>query len=108
LESDVTVQRLAGNIAVTCFIVVQFTDWIATYYGVVLFGTEIEANPVLRILMERYDIVLTLTAAKLTATMAGSLLHLLNRHLEVASLTLLYTLFALIPWVKALAPTLTF
>jgi hypothetical protein len=95
-------QRILGNIAVTCFIIVQLTDWLATYEGLILFGTEIEANPLLRFLMERYDIIFTLTSAKITATIAGSFLHLLNRHLAVATLTLIYTWFALIPWSKAL------
>jgi hypothetical protein len=97
------VRKLAGNIAVTCFIAMQVADWMATYQGVVLFGTEIEANPLLRSLMERYDIILTLTSAKLAATGAGFLLHLLNRHLEIAVLTLLYTLFGFVPWLRALS-----
>lgn len=95
-------RKLLGNIAVTCFIIVQLADWLATYHGLVRFGTEIEANPLLRFLMERYDIVLALTGAKLAATIAGSFLHLFNRHLEVASLTLIYTFFALVPWSRAL------
>jgi hypothetical protein len=97
-----TTRKLLGNLAVTCFIIVQLADWLATYYGVIRFGTEIEANPLLRFLMERYDIVFALTSAKLTATIAASFLHLFNRHLEVASLTLIYTWFALLPWSKAL------
>lgn len=101
-------ERIAGNLAVICFIVAQFLDWMATYHGVTLFGTDIEANPILRFLMERYDIILTLTSAKVAATIAGSLLHLLNRHLELASLTLLYTLLALVPWLKALSLTPVF
>ena len=95
-------RKLLGNIAVTCFILVQLADWLATYQGVILFGTEIEGNPLLRFLMERYDIVLALTSAKVVATIAGSFLHLFNRHLEVASLTLIYTCFALLPWSRAL------
>ena len=95
-------RKLLGNIAVTCFIIVQLADWLATYQGLIRFGTEIEANPLLRFLMERYDIVFALTSAKLAATIAGSFLHLFNRHLEVASLTLIYTCFALIPWSRAL------
>ena len=94
-------RKLPGNIAVTCFILVQLADWLATYQGLILFGTEIEGNPLLRFLMERYDIVLALTSAKLAATLAGSFLHLFNRHLEVASLTFIYTCFALIPWSRA-------
>lgn len=97
-----TTRNLLGNIAVTCFIIVQLADWFATYQGLIRFGTEIEANPLLRFLMERYDIVFALTSAKLAATIAGSFLHLFNRHLEVASLTLIYTWFALIPWSHAL------
>lgn len=95
-------RKLLGNIAVTCFIIVQLADWLATYQGLVRFGTEIEANPLLRFLMERYDIVLALTGAKLAATIAGSFLHLFDRHLELASLTLIYTTFALVPWSRAL------
>ena len=95
-------RRLLGNVAVICFIIVQLADWFATYQGLIRFGTEIEANPLLRFLMERYDIVFALTSAKLTATIAGSFLHLFNRHLEVAGLTLIYTWFALIPWSRAL------
>ena len=98
-----TRQRTIGNVAVTCFIGVQLIDWIATSQGVALFGTSIEANPLLRFLMERYDIILVLTAAKLSATIAGSLLHFANRHSAVALLTLLYTLFAIVPWFKMLA-----
>ena len=51
-------RKLLGNIAVTCFILVQLADWLATYQGLIRFGTEIEGNPLLRFLMERYDIVL--------------------------------------------------
>jgi hypothetical protein len=96
-------QRILGDIAVTCFIVVQFADWLATYHGVTLFGTGIEANPLLRRLMERYDIILVLTSAKLFATVAGSFLHLLNRHFTVALLAVLYTAFAILPWFRVLS-----
>ena len=96
-------RRALGNLAVTCFIVVQLIDWIATSQGLALFGTSVEANPLLRFLMERYDIITVLTTSKLFATMAGSFLHFLNRHSMVAALTVLYTLFAIIPWMKLLA-----
>jgi hypothetical protein len=96
-------RRVLGNVAVTCFIVVQLIDWIATSQGLALFGTSVEANPLLRFLMERYDTITVLTTSKLFATMAGSFLHFLNRHSMVAALTLLYTLFAIIPWMKLLA-----
>jgi hypothetical protein len=96
-------RRALGNVAVTCFVAVQLVDWIATSQGLALFGTSVEANPLLRFLMERYDIITVLTTSKLFATMAGSFLHFLNRHSLVAVLTLLYTLFAIIPWMKLLA-----
>jgi hypothetical protein len=96
-------RTLAGNIAVVCFITAQFIDWIATYQGVTIFGTDVEGNPVLRFLMERYDIILSLTGAKLTATAAGAALHLFNRHFEVAFLTLVYAFFALLPWIRVLS-----
>jgi hypothetical protein len=96
-------QRTIGDIAVTSFIVVQLVDWIATYQGLTLFGTSIEANPLLRFLMERYDIILVLTTVKISAAIAGSFLHFVNRHSVVAALTLLYTLFAIVPWMRMLA-----
>jgi hypothetical protein len=95
-------RHFIGNIIVICFILVQLLDWLATFHGVILFGTAIEANPLLRFLMEKYDIILVLTAAKLSATLAASFLHYFERHLMVATLTLFYTLFALLPWIKVL------
>jgi len=88
-----------GNIAVTCFILVQLLDWLATFQGLTLFGTSIEANPLLRSLMERYDIVLVLTSAKLFATLARSFLHFANRHFLVATLTVFYMVFSILPWI---------
>jgi hypothetical protein len=91
---------LIGNVIVICFILVQLLDWLATFHGVIVFGTGIEGNPLLRFLMEKYDIIVVLTAAKLSATIAASFLHCFERHLMVAALTLLYTLFALLPWIQ--------
>ncbi len=95
-------RRALGNLAVTCFILVQLIDWIATCQGLALFGTSVEANPLLRFLMERYDIILVLTTSKLFATAAASWLHFLNRHSAVAVLTVFYTLFAIVPWMNLL------
>ena len=92
-------RHLVGNVIVICFILVQMLDWMATFHGVTLFGTAIEGNPLMRFLMERYDIIVVLTAAKLSATIAASFLHCFERHLMVAALTLFYTLFALLPWI---------
>jgi hypothetical protein len=95
-------RHIIGDLIVICFIFVQLLDWLATFHGVILFGTSIEANPLLRFLMEKYDIILVLTAAKLSATLAASCLHFFKRHLMVAALTVFYTVFALIPWIKVL------
>ena len=95
-------RHLIGDFIVTCFILVQLVDWLATCHGVTLFGTSIEANPMLRFLMEKYDIILVLTAAKLSATVAASFLHFFERHLMVAVLTLFYTVFAIVPWINLL------
>jgi hypothetical protein len=83
--------------------VVQFLDWAATFHGIALFGPAVEGNWLLRSLMERYDIILVLTGAKLFATVAGSALHFAQRHLSVAFLTVFYILFALFPWLRVLA-----
>jgi len=95
-------RRIFGDFVLTCFIVVQFADWAATFHGLSLFGTSAEGNHLLRFLMERYDIILVLTTAKLFATIAGSLLHFVQRHLLVAVLTLIYLVCAVFPWMKAL------
>ena len=95
-------RHFIGDFIVTCFILVQLLDWLATFHGVTLFGTSIEANPMLRFLMEKYDIILVLTAAKLSATVAASFLHFFKRHLMVAALTLIYTVFAIVPWINLL------
>jgi hypothetical protein len=94
--------RFFGDIVVTCFIVVQFLDWVATFQGITLFGLAIERNSLLRFLMERYDIILVLTVAKLSATIGGSVLHFIERHAIVALLTLFYIVFAIFPWFKLL------
>ena len=94
--------RIIGDVIVTCFITVQLLDWMATCNGIILFGTSIESNPLLRFLMERYDIILVLTTVKLFATLAGSLLHFVQRHMIVAFLTLFYLFFAIFPWLKVL------
>ena len=96
-------RRFFGDFILTCFIVVQFMDWAATFHGIALFGPAIEGNLLLRSLMERYDIILVLTGAKLFATVAGSALHFAQRHMSVAFLTVFYILFALFPWFRVLA-----
>jgi hypothetical protein len=95
-------RHFIGDCIVVCFILVQLLDWLATLHGVTLFGTSIEANPMLRFLMEKYDIILVLTAAKLGATLAASFLHYFERHFLVAALTLIYTVFAIVPWIELL------
>jgi len=102
-QRSMSEQRTIGDIALTSFILLQLVDWIATYRGLTVFGTSIEANPLLRFLMERYDIILVLTAFKIFAALAGSFLHFVNRHSVVAALTVLYALFAIIPWMRMLA-----
>ena len=87
---------------VTSFIVVQFLDWGATYQGIALFGPAVERNTLLRFLMERYDIILVLTLAKVCAAIGGSVLHYIHRHAIVALLTLFYIVFAIFPWLKLL------
>ena len=95
--------RYFGDFVLTCFIVVQVLDWTATFHGIALFGPAVERNWLLRFLMERYDIILVLTGAKLCATVAGSALHFVERHVIVAVLTLYYIVFAIFPWLKLFA-----
>lgn len=100
--------RFFGDFILTCFIVVQVLDWAATSQGIALFGPSVEKNWLLRFLMERYDIILVLTSAKLFAAVAGSVLHFVDRHGIVAALTLFYIVFALFPWLKLLGTSPAF
>ena len=94
-----------GEIAILAFFVVQALDAAFTYWGVVLLGRGIEANPLIASLMVSIGEGPALASAKLGAAACGMVLHLTQVHKIVAVLTAFYICAALLPWVYVLAGT---
>jgi hypothetical protein len=78
--------------------VVQALDGILTYFGMLLWGPSIEANPLISAAVAYAGPGTGLAAAKLTAMGLGILLHLRCVHHMVALLTMFYLLVAILPW----------
>jgi hypothetical protein len=94
---------MIGNLVFLCFILTQLVDGIATLHGVSLSGTSIEGNPLLRFLMERYDPGLVIIAAKSVTVSLGLWLYTTDRYYALATTTVFYLLFAVLPWILVLS-----
>lgn len=84
------------------FVAVQVLDGVLTYVGVLTFGLGIEANPVVAWYAGAFGPAAGLAAAKLFAIACASVLYLTARHRTVAVLTVLYLVFAIMPWAHVL------
>lgn len=91
-----------GNAAVVIFLVAQCLDGILTYVGVTTFGTGIEGNPLITLLMSRMGQGVALVIAKGAAGVLGMALHLGGVHRAVACLACFYLAAAVLPWVAIL------
>ena len=87
-----------GNVAVVAFVVVQYLDGILTYFGIHVWGTGIEANPLVSSAVMLAGVGPGLAMAKLVAIGLGILLHLRRVHGMVALLTVFYVTVAIGPW----------
>ena len=87
-----------GNIAVVCFVVVQYLDGALTYFGFHTWGPTIEANPLVSSAVAFAGVAGGLAIAKLAAIGLGIALHLRQVHGIVALLTAFYVAVAIIPW----------
>ncbi len=87
-----------GNIAVICFVLVQYLDGALTYMGVHTWGATIEANPLVSSAVSVAGVGGGLAIAKLTAIALGVALHLRQVHIIVALLTAFYVAVAIVPW----------
>jgi Domain of unknown function (DUF5658) len=87
-----------GNLAVFCFVVVQYLDGALTYLGLHIWGLAIEANPLVSSAVAVAGVGGGLIAAKLAAIGLGILLHLRQVHTIVALLTAFYFAVAIVPW----------
>jgi hypothetical protein len=87
-----------GDLAVIGFMVVQALDGILTYLGVHIWGTSVEANPLISSAVSFAGVGFGLASAKLIAVGLGMILHLRRVHIVVALLTAFYIAAAIIPW----------
>jgi hypothetical protein len=91
-----------GNAAVVIFLVAQCLDGVLTYVGVTTFGTGIEGNPLITLLMSHMGQGVALMIAKGTAGALGMALHLGGVHRAVACLACFYVAAAVVPWMAIL------
>ena len=87
-----------GDLVVVGFLLMQCLDAVFTYLGVRIWGTSIEANPLIGSAMAAAGVVTGLGAAKAVAISFGILLHLRRVHNLVALLTAIYFTAAILPW----------
>ena len=91
-----------GDVMIVLFLLAQAADGVMTYVGVTTMGSDIEANPLLAMLMVTFGHGATVAGAKLVAAALGISLHLVGVHRIVALLTAIYCVGAVLPWVGLL------
>ena len=92
-----------ADILFLTFVTVQVLDGAMSYVGVTLHGLDIEANPLVAWYLAAFGPAVGFTAAKLFAVTCGAVLYVTARYRWVAILTLVYLVFAVVPWVRLLA-----
>jgi hypothetical protein len=89
---------MTNNLIFLCFLLAQLFDGWATVHGVSLFGTSVEGNPILRFLMDGYDVLAVVAIAKLACMASGYVLLTLKLYFVLAALTIFYLVVAVCPW----------
>ena len=97
-----TTRSRAGDVLLVLFLLAQCFDGVLTYVGVLTYGVQIEANPIIVALMDQLGHGTALMTAKIIAAVLGIGLHLKNVHNAVALLALFYLLVAVGPWLLIL------
>ncbi len=92
-----------GKLTLALFVLCQATDGLLTYFAVSIFGHAIEGNPILSTWMTIAGAGPTLLVAKIGACACGVILYAHGTHRALASLTALYLLIAVGPWLYLLA-----
>jgi hypothetical protein len=85
------------------FVIVQALDGAMSYLGVSMHGQVIEGNPLVAWYLTVLGPAAGFAAAKLFAVTCGAVLYVTGRHTWVAVLTLVYLIFAVVPWVGVLS-----
>jgi hypothetical protein len=86
------------DLIVLGFLLVQCLDGIFTYLGVSIWGTGIEANPIVSSAVSVAGLGAGLAGTKLVAAGFGIALHLKRAHSVIAFLTAIYVALAILPW----------
>ena len=92
-----------GKATLAVFVLCQATDGLLTYFAISAFGLAIEANPILVTWMTLVGAGPTLLVAKLGACACGVILYTHGTYRALASLTVLYLLMAVGPWLYLLS-----
>lgn len=100
--------RLPGSsthaiFAFALFAAVQLADGMLTVNGVQRYGLAAEGNPIIHLSMQTFGVTTALASWKLLSLVAGAVLHLTERHLALAVLTVIAVVTATIPWAWLLA-----
>jgi hypothetical protein len=85
------------------FVIVQALDGAMSYIGVSLHGLGIEANPLVAWYLGVLGPAAGFTVAKLFAVTCGAVLYVGARYMWVGLLTVVYVIFAVVPWVRLLS-----
>jgi hypothetical protein len=87
-----------GELALGIFLLTQLLDGVCTYLGVLTFGIDVEANPIIAALMIHLGHAPGLLIAKIGASGLGICLYLRRVHSVVAMLAGIYLTAAIAPW----------
>ena len=99
---NASVRSRLGDAVLVLFLLAQCFDGVFTYVGVLTFGMEIEANPLIATLMRLFGEGTALFGAKAVAAALGIALHLRQVHSAVALLAVFYLVVAIAPWTAIL------
>jgi hypothetical protein len=92
-----------GRLTLALFLLCQATDGLLTYFAITIFGQSIEGNPILASWMTIAGAGPTLITAKIGACACGVILYAHGTHRALASLTALYLVIAVGPWLYLLS-----
>jgi hypothetical protein len=97
-------QSRFGDAVLGAFLATQVLDGYLTYRGIrdLGLGVEVEANPLVAIAIGALGVRVALFLFKAVASLAGVFLHTRRYHRVLATLTALYVVAAIGPWLVLL------
>src|SRR5690606_13302739 len=102
--STVRGSRLFAEFIWVAFVAAQAADGAFTYTGMMLFGIDIEANPIIAYYAGHVGAGVAILAAKAVAILSALVLYTYGRHRTLGVLTIWYLLVAIWPWTFVLWP----